>query len=151
MSTRLSTVSSYPDVRGGPNSNFFYNRSAVDPKTGYAPGYRQAFVCVKCRHYSKTQSITQRYENVYGYQMDYKLPIKKDSHIKCPFCHKEMDEIGPKFRPPKKNDIKTWKQLELYYNKDLDYYSFGAKFNYTQAEMEFRTCHPRIKEKEDNY
>ncbi|ARF11422.1 hypothetical protein Klosneuvirus_1_279 [Klosneuvirus KNV1] len=166
-------LASYPDVYSGntcndKNSNFYYNRTVlynqktarsiaeeygIDPDEEYnrldlecpeiARGYREKFVCFECRHYSKTQNASIRRENVHGYQTNYEIKMATDKNITCPKCHHEKVYVGPKFAPPKQDDIKAWNDAKEKYEKDSRVYC------YSYNEFADRVGgHPRKKNKE---
>ena len=128
---RVMHASAYPDIKGGPTSKFYYNHSSVDLKgvtdTGIAPAYREKFVCFDCCHYSKTQVSAKRYENVYGYETQYIIQFATSKRPTCPHCHETMERVGPKFRPPKKNDKRGWEA------------SRDGNYDYTYNEYVSRT------------
>lgn len=163
----IRTLASYPDISGGRGSHFYYNRTnfyslktsrkiaedyGINPDKQYnrfglkcpeiARGYREKFVCFDCHHYSKTQYTSIRRENVYGYQTDYEIKLCTEKNPTCPKCHREKVYVGPKFSPPKKNDIQKWNELKLKYEKD------HRIFNYSYDEFADRTVgHAREKNK----
>ena len=126
-------MASYADVYGGTSGNFYMIRNKarknkLNQKEEHV-AYRGKYVCFPCRHYAKSLDSAVRRENVYGYQMDFKLKLWTEKYPTCPNCRQSMDRVGPKFRPPLFKDTKGWKSSEELYRKDL------CCFDYSDREI----------------
>jgi len=151
-------LSGYHDIYGGKESKFYYNKTefykpkiakeiaekyGINPDNNYnrfglkcpeiARGYREKFVCFNCRQYGKTQNASIRRENVHSYQTDYDIKMETYTNPTCSKCHKEKVCVGPKFAPPKQDDIKAWNEAKVKYEKNhkIFQYSYNEFANRT--------------------
>lgn len=91
-------------------------------------GYRQKFVCFDCFRCIKSRQVSTIRDNVGGYMTTVHLPLHRD--IRCCSCNKDMEMIGPKFRPPKQSDKASWLRSKQMYKTN------AKCFHYIQAEIE---------------
>lgn len=70
--------------------------------------YKSKYICTHCRKAFKRKVLS----DVTKVQTEEKAP-------KCPECARLTSWIGPKFRPPKKDNLKVWQSIEALYNLGL--------------------------------
>ena len=70
--------------------------------------YKSKYICTHCRKAFKRKL-----------QSDINIEETEEKAPKCPECGKYTSWIGPKFRPPKKDDLNAWKSVEVLYNLGL--------------------------------
>ena len=63
--------------------------------------YKSKFVCIDCRKTFKRRLLSDLAEE------------EVSKHPKCPQCGKLTFWIGPKFRSPKAEDLKSWESLKI--------------------------------------
>lgn len=64
--------------------------------------YKSKYICCRCRKAFKRKEAS-----------DVKGITEEIEEAKCPDCGLKTTWIGPKFRPPKSTDIKTWNSIEV--------------------------------------
>ena len=88
------------------NPNYYFNEDF----------YKSKYLCFKCRKCFK-RPIPQ----------DVKGINEETKPAKCPECGELTNWIGPKFRPPKSNNIKAWKSIEVLHQIGaLNFIGFGS-------------------------
>ena len=76
--------------------------------------YKQHYACFKCRKAFKKTNLAE-------------IPRRRqhiDEHgriVYCPECGERMPDVGFDFEPPKKDDIRGWKEAEARLEKSIDY------------------------------
>ena len=74
------------------------------------------FVCIGCRKMFNQPPWFRRYD-------------KKAAQAVCPECGVEMKNAGHNFKPPRRNNIKQWRKVELLLHR-------GYKWDYTVERHE---------------
>lgn len=70
--------------------------------------YKSKYICTHCRKAFKRKVLS----DINREQTEEKAP-------KCPECGRITSWIGPKFRPPKKDDLKAWQSVGVLYDLGL--------------------------------
>ncbi|PHR46408.1 MAG: hypothetical protein COA32_11175 [Fluviicola sp.] len=73
--------------------------------------YKSKYICTYCRKTFKRKVLS----DINKLQTEEKAP-------KCPECGRFSSWIGPKFRSPKKDDLKAWKSVDVLYDLGLLHY-----------------------------
>jgi len=77
-------------------------------------------------------------DNVNGYETMNITDLQTEKLPSCSKCQKEMIRLGTKFRPPKQNNFKEWRKLQIIYDK------YGNIFDHTLYEVEDRSHGDRL-------
>jgi hypothetical protein len=71
--------------------------------------YKEHLACFRCRKMFKRTSwsdLTARE------QAKYDGPLGYLASLRCPACGGPVRDMGKGFRPPRKSDVKAWRELE---------------------------------------
>ncbi|MGI4792305.1 MAG: hypothetical protein ACRYFS_26055 [Janthinobacterium lividum] len=76
------------------------------------------FACFHCRKMHRKTLLRSCYPGV----------IEKSEAPRCAECGSPVVFVGRYFEPPRRNDLKAWKQLELRYTKTGSYLASSGKY-----------------------
>lgn len=81
--------------------------------------YKDHFACFECRKAFKRRLL-------WDVNRDKVINKEEELPAKCPECGQLMANMGKDFEAPKKQDIKSWKHIQLLYEVGITFHSCGC-------------------------
>ena len=90
--------------------------------------YKPHFACLRCRKmFRPTAQEDLAVAQPAGWGISSGINrVYPDREFKCPQCGQTMHNMGMTFKPPKHNDIKQWRKVELLVRNGLAWHDCGC-------------------------